>query len=171
MGHTNWYPMITHQEQAMDLLALAGPGTPKLGTTKLAECKMEYTFCFKIGGCAPPVGKVTDPTKQPSFAVPANILDTNSLQSPEQPIESFLYQFDWRRDQITERAAQRITKDYSTPQSLFYRCKNNWNISSTAQNTRKRTALVGGGGNPNGDTIRAAPTPAKQTKAAPDSES
>nr|UGV36818.1 MAG: ORF1 [TTV-like mini virus] len=117
--NTNWYPMITHQEQAMDLLALAGPGAPKLGNTKLAECKMEYTFCFKIGGCAPPVEKVADPTKQPSFAVPANILDTNSLQSPEQSIESFLYQFDWRRDQITERAAQRITKDFSTPQSLF----------------------------------------------------
>ncbi len=44
--NTNWYPMITHQEQAMDILALAGPGAPKLGNTKLAECKMEYTFLF-----------------------------------------------------------------------------------------------------------------------------
>lgn len=115
----NWYPMITHQEQALNTLALCGPGAPKIGEIKLAEAKIEYNFKFKIGGCAPPVEKVTDPTKQPTFVTPSNILDTNSLQSPEQPIESFLYQFDWRRDQITETAAKRITKDFSSTKHLF----------------------------------------------------
>lgn len=115
----NWYPMITHQTEMLNKLALCGPGTPKLGDVTLAEAKIEYKFYFKIGGCAPPVEKVADPSKQPTYVTPSNILDTNSLQSPEQPIESFLYQFDWRRDQITETAAKRITKDFSTEKSLF----------------------------------------------------
>lgn len=115
----NWYPMETHQEASLNTLALSGPGTPKMADIKLSEAKIDYKFHFKIGGCAPPVEKVADPTKQPTFATPNNILDTNSLQSPEQPIESFLYQFDWRRDQITETAAKRITQDFSTSKSLF----------------------------------------------------
>ena len=111
--------MITHQQQVLNELALCGPGTPKLYDKKLAEAKIEYRFYFKIGGCAPPVEKVADPSKQPTFVTPSNILETNSLQSPEQPIESFLYQFDWRRHQITETAAKRITQDFSTEKSLF----------------------------------------------------
>lgn len=117
--NTNWYPMIKHQEQAITTLVLSGPGTPKLGDTKLAECKMKYNFKFKIGGCSAPVEKVANPATQPTFATPNNLLDTNSLQSPDEPIESFLYQFDWRRDQITDKAAQRITKDFSTKTYLF----------------------------------------------------
>lgn len=115
----NWYPMITHQQGALNELALCGPGAPKLGDIKTAEAKIEYKFYFKVGGCAPPVEKVADPATQPTYAAPSNILDTNSLQSPDEPIESFLYQFDWRRDQITEKAAQRITKDYSSRKYLF----------------------------------------------------
>lgn len=115
----NWYPMITHQQEMLNVLALSGPGTPKMGDIKLAEAKIDYSFFFKIGGCAPPVQKVKDPTTQPTYVTPNNILDTNSLQNPEQPIESFLYQFDWRRDQITETAAKRITKDFSTEKYLF----------------------------------------------------
>nr|UGV37257.1 MAG: ORF1 [TTV-like mini virus] len=115
----HWHPQIQHQQGALNLLALCGPGTPKLGEIKLAEAKMEYNFYFKVGGCAPPVEKITDPTTQPTWVTPTNISTTNSLQSPDEPIETFLYQFDWRRDQITESAAQRITKDYGTKTTLF----------------------------------------------------
>nr|UGV34912.1 MAG: ORF1 [TTV-like mini virus] len=117
--NVNWYPMITHQEQTLNKLALCGPGAPKLGDIKTAECKIEYIFNFKIGGCATPVEKVKDPSTQPTYATPTNILDPNSLQSPEEPIENFLYQFDWRRDQITESAAKRITQDKTTKKYLF----------------------------------------------------
>nr|UGV34631.1 MAG: ORF1 [TTV-like mini virus] len=115
----NWYPQVQHQQGELNSLALCGPGAPKLGKITLAEAKIEYQFHFKIGGCGAPVEKITNPAEQPTFATPSNILDTNSLQSPEEPIESFLYQFDWRRDQITESAAQRITKDFSPPKYLF----------------------------------------------------
>ena len=111
--------MVIHQEQSINELALCGPGAPKLGNVKTAECKMEYIFHFKIGGCATPVEKVKDPSTQPTYATPSNILDSNSLQSPEEPIENFLYQFDWRRDQITETAAKRITQDQTTKKFLF----------------------------------------------------
>lgn len=115
----NWYPMITHQQEFLNILALSGPGTPKTGDIKTAEAKIQYSFYFKIGGCAPPVQKITDPTTQPTYVTPNNLLDTNSLQNPEQSVESYLYQFDWRRDQITETAAKRITKDFSTEKHLF----------------------------------------------------
>ena len=115
----NWYPQIQHQQGELNTLALCGPGAPKLGSTKLAEAKCEYRFYFKVGGCGAPVEKVKNPADQPTYATPTNILDQNSLQSPEEPIENFLYQFDWRRDQITETAAKRITQDYSIGKPLF----------------------------------------------------
>nr|UGV37121.1 MAG: ORF1 [TTV-like mini virus] len=117
--NVNWYPQIKHQIEPLNSLALSGPGAPKLGTTTLAEAKMEYQFYFKIGGCGQPVEKVTDPATQPTYVTPTNILDTNSLQSPEEPIETSLYQFDWRRDEITKKATDRITKDFSTSKYLF----------------------------------------------------
>jgi len=115
----HWFPNITHQRGAFNTLTLCAPGAPKLGSTKLAEAKIEYQFFFKVGGCAPPVEKVTNPAEQPTYVTPTNITNTNSLQSPDEPIETFLYQFDWRRDQITEKAADRISKDYSTRKYLF----------------------------------------------------
>lgn len=147
----NWYPMITHQQHYLNTLALSGPATPKTADIKLAEAKIDYRFYFKIGGCAPPVQKITDPTKQPTYVTPNNILDTNSLQSPEQSIESFLYQFDWRRDQITETAAKRITQDFSTSKPLFtdttttatevplYQTQEKELISSEEEETQKET--------------------------------
>lgn len=117
--NVNWYPMITHQDASLNTLALCGPGAPKLGDVKSVECKMEYQFYFKVGGCATPVEKIKDPTNQPTYPTPTNILTTRSLQSPEEPIENFLYQFDWRRDQITETAAKRITKDSKSEKYLF----------------------------------------------------
>nr|UGV36485.1 MAG: ORF1 [TTV-like mini virus] len=115
----NWYPQIQHQVGELNKLALCGPGAPKLGSVVLAEAKMEYKFHFKIGGCGPPVEKITNPADQPTYATPTNVLDTNSLQSPEEPIETSLYQFDWRRDEITKKATDRITKDFSTSKYLF----------------------------------------------------
>nr|UGV37391.1 MAG: ORF1 [TTV-like mini virus] len=115
----NWYPQVQHQQGELNVLALCGPGAPKLGKTKLAEAKIEYRFYFKVGGCGAPVEKVANPQTQPTYATPTNILDQHSLQSPEEPIETFLYQFDWRRHQITETAAKRISQDYSIGKYLF----------------------------------------------------
>lgn len=111
--------MVTHQDDSLNTLALSGPGTPKIGDVTTAECKMEYKFHFKVGGCAAPMEKVTDPSNQPTFPIPNNLTETNSLQSPTTPIEHFLYQFDQRRDEITATAAKRISTDYELTESLF----------------------------------------------------
>lgn len=117
--NTNWYPMITHQDDTLETIAQSGPGMAKLDKNKTDECKIEYTFYLKVGGCAPPIDKVKNPAEQPTYPVPNNILEQPSLQSPDEPIETFLYNFDWRRHQITETAAQRILKDYSITKSVF----------------------------------------------------
>ncbi len=56
---------------------------------------------------------------KPTFPVPNNILEQPFVQSPEEPIETFLYNFDWRRHQITSTATDRITKDYSIENFMF----------------------------------------------------
>nr|UGV34546.1 MAG: ORF1 [TTV-like mini virus]UGV39579.1 MAG: ORF1 [TTV-like mini virus]UGV42463.1 MAG: ORF1 [TTV-like mini virus] len=115
----NWFPMTRYQDDSQETLAQSGPGVAKLGEDKMAECHCEYKFYFKVGGCVPPMEKVTDPTKQPTYPIPNNQLTTNSLQSPEEPIETYLYQFDERRGQITATAADRISKDFRTKKTIF----------------------------------------------------
>nr|UGV38330.1 MAG: ORF1 [TTV-like mini virus] len=115
----NWYPMSHYQTAAIENIAQSGPGTAKLGEIKTAECHCEYKFYFKFGGCEPPMEKTTDPGKQPTFPIPNNFNGPNSLQNPDEPIDSFLYNFDERWGQITKTAAQRITKDSTTKTTLF----------------------------------------------------
>nr|UGV34076.1 MAG: ORF1 [TTV-like mini virus] len=115
----NWYPMTHYQMGAIENIAQAGPGTAKLGEFKNAECHCEYKFKFKFGSCAPPMEKTTNPAEQPSFPLPNNFNGPNSLQSPEEAIDSFLYNFDERWGQITQTAAKRILKDSTTTPSLF----------------------------------------------------
>lgn len=115
----NWYPMLHYQLGAIENITAGGPGTAKLGEFKNAECHCEYKFKFKFGSCQAPMEKTTDPAKQPTFPIPNNFNGPNSLQSPEEPIESFLYNFDERWGQITKTAADRILKDQSTKTTLF----------------------------------------------------
>ncbi|UJO01888.1 ORF1 [Anelloviridae sp.] len=116
---TNWYPMVTHQDDSLETIAQCGPGMAKLGKNTTDECKCEYKFYFKVGGCAPPIEKIKNPSEQPTYPIPNNFLEQPSLQSPEEPIETFLYNFDWRRDQLTETATQRIITDYSITKPLL----------------------------------------------------
>lgn len=115
----HWHPMLHYQHRSIEDIGQSGPGVPKLGEYKTAELHCEYKFYFKIGGCIPPMEEITDPAKQTPFPIPTNITETNSLQSPDTPIENYLYKFDERRQQITSTAAKRITKDFTTPKSLF----------------------------------------------------
>lgn len=117
--NTHWFPMIHYQKRTIENIGKCGPATAKLGQYKTAELHCEYTFYFKAGGCVPPMDKITDPSKQPTYPIPTNIADPNSLQSPTEPIGTFLYQFDERQGQITAKAAERITKDIFSTKTLF----------------------------------------------------
>lgn len=114
-----WYPMIQYQEQAINTLLSTGPGVAKFNGKKTVEAKCHYTFYFKFGGSPAPMVDVKDPTNQPSFVIPNNFLETNSLQDPTTPAEYFLYNFDQRREILTKTAAERIIKDWETKQTLF----------------------------------------------------
>nr|UGV35165.1 MAG: ORF1 [TTV-like mini virus] len=117
--NVHWYPMMHYQHRSLEIIGQSGPAVPKLGPYKTEELHCEYKFYFKVGGCIPPMDQITDPAKQTPFPIPTNINDPNSLQNPNEPIESYLYSFDERRGQITKTAAQRIKQDFTTSKTLF----------------------------------------------------
>ncbi len=109
-----WYPQTQYQEDAINNIALCGPGVPKLDWRKTLEAKFQYTFYFKFGGNTAPMADIHDPRTLPYFPMPNNEQQTTSLQNPESPVEIYLQSFDQRRDELTKQALQRITKDYTT---------------------------------------------------------
>lgn len=114
-----WYPMLQYQEPAINYLLQCGPGTAKLETKKTVEAKCSYCFYFKFGGNPAPMVELNDPTNQPKYPIPNNFSKTTSLQDPTTPPELFLYNFDQRRSLLTDSAAKRICKDWSTNISAF----------------------------------------------------
>ncbi len=63
--------------------------------------------------------KICDPSKQSKYPIPNNQQQTTSLQSPENPIQTYLYDFDERRGLLTERAAKRIKQDYTSEKTVL----------------------------------------------------
>nr|UGV39570.1 MAG: ORF1 [TTV-like mini virus] len=116
---THWYPKVAFQMESVNTIASAGPGTVKLPKESSAEGHYSYKFIFKLGGCPPPMDKVCNPTTQPVYPVPNNQQPSTSLQSPRTAIQTFLYNFDERRGEITAKAAKRIKKDYETETTMF----------------------------------------------------
>nr|UGV34813.1 MAG: ORF1 [TTV-like mini virus]UGV34823.1 MAG: ORF1 [TTV-like mini virus] len=114
-----WYPMVQHQELAINNLLASGPGTAKLNGKETVEAKMAYTFRFKFGGNPPPMVDLKDPTKQPVYPMPNNNISTNSLQDPTISPELFLYNFDQRRDFLTKQATERMQKYQETKKPIF----------------------------------------------------
>nr|UGV33978.1 MAG: ORF1 [TTV-like mini virus] len=109
-----WHPQFQFQQLIYNDICASGPGIVRLPEGKTVEAIMDYTFYFKWGGNPPQMEKIKDPADQPTFPLPRNELDTNSLQNPAIDARTFLYQFDERRGQITEKAAKRLRTDYST---------------------------------------------------------
>lgn len=115
----NWHPKTSFQYQTCNNICISGPGTIKLPSNTSAEAHLQFKFHFKLGGCAPPSKTIDNPDNIPKSADTYNILQPNSLQSPETPLEKFLYSFDWRRGYLTQKATQRISADESTETNVF----------------------------------------------------
>lgn len=115
----HWYPKTLFQLESINEIGAVGPGTCKLPKDVSVEAHMGYKFHFKLGGCPPPMEKVCNPAEQIKYPVPNNFQQTTSLQSPEQPIETFLYHWDERRGQLTGPAAKRIKKDWDTEKAIL----------------------------------------------------
>nr|UGV34115.1 MAG: ORF1 [TTV-like mini virus] len=116
---THWHPKTSFQYKSVNNICLTGPGTIKLPPNVSAESHIRFMFHFKLGGCAQDVKIIEDPEKQPVFPPTNNILQSNSLQNPQQALESYLYGFDWRRDFLTPTAAERISKYKEPEKSIF----------------------------------------------------
>lgn len=115
----HWYPKNRFQIETLNLIASTGPGTVKLRENQAAEAHFTYHFNFKLGGCPAPMEKICDPSKQTKYPIPNNQQKTTSLQSPENPIQTYLYDFDERRGLLTERATKRIKQDHSTEKTVL----------------------------------------------------
>lgn len=103
-----WHPRTAFQYKSYNEIGVSGPATIKLPANVSAEGHVKCTLYFKLGGCTQPEKDIKDPESQPIFPTPNNFTSSNSLQNPATSIENFLYNFDWRRDYITQKAAKRI---------------------------------------------------------------
>lgn len=117
--HQNWHPKVRYQVDTMNTIASTGPFTVKLQDKISVEAHLKYKFHFKVGGEPAPMSITVDPTEQPKYAIPNNILQPTSLQNPTTPIENFLWRFDERRGYITQKALQRIKTDSETEKDVF----------------------------------------------------
>lgn len=119
LDYNRWHPCLQMQYTAINQICETGPGTPKLGDRKTTEAKAQYTFYFKFGGNPPKMSEIEDPGEQHSYPIPNNLIGRTTIESPTEPIHTFLYNFDTKGDILTTKAAKRITKDYETKKSLF----------------------------------------------------
>nr|UGV38123.1 MAG: ORF1 [TTV-like mini virus] len=115
----NWHPKAQFQQRTLNEICAAGPAVIKLPQNVSAEAHMRFVFYFKLGGCAQPSKNIENPEDQPIFPTPGNILQSTSLQSPETPIQNFLYSFDWRRHFLTKAAQKRIEQYCLAEQALL----------------------------------------------------
>lgn len=131
-----WHPKIRFQVQSINDICLSGPGTVKLPPQTSCESHIKYRFRFKLGGQPAPMAALTKPDEQPKYPVPNNLLKIPSLQSPTTPFTHLLWNFDERRGQITQKAAQRIT-DYKEPETDIFSITETSNSCPTLQKAQE----------------------------------
>nr|UGV34497.1 MAG: ORF1 [TTV-like mini virus] len=117
IDYDNWFPCFEYQQEIYNIIATSGPGSPKLPPDTTIEAKIHYYFYFKWGGKPPPMSHIDDPSLQPTYPIINNQLPTNSLQNPAIQPEALLYSFDQRHGQITQKALERISQDFSIKES------------------------------------------------------
>nr|UGV34231.1 MAG: ORF1 [TTV-like mini virus] len=132
----NWFPQFQYQQECINNICLAGPGTAKIPKGTTAEAKIKYTFYFKWGGELPPMSTMDDPTEKPVYPIPNNIIAPTSFQNPTELPETFLYSFDERRGQLTQKAAERITKDWQTKDMPLFSTGPRFSEETTPQETQ-----------------------------------
>lgn len=115
----NFHPKNAFQLKTLNEIACSGPGVIKLPPDHSCEAHFKYDFHFKLGGCPAPMDTICNPSEQPIYPIPDTKQQTNSLQSPGQAIQTYLYNFDERQGQLTKKATKRIKKDYESQKTLL----------------------------------------------------
>nr|UHK03786.1 MAG: ORF1 [Torque teno midi virus] len=107
-----WYPKISMQSAATNLLVNTGPFIPKPHKEFSWCVQLDYTAYFKWGGTHHPSQEIDNPAKKPKYPVPNQQLKGIQIQNPRKIRE--LHPWHWRRDQLTRSALKRILQDSET---------------------------------------------------------
>lgn len=113
----SWHPMFKYQQKSINKICSVGPGTYKFNNNEHIEAHLNYIFRFKWGGSTSTMETIADPERQPKFADPNNISTTLQIQNPGTDPSSMLYNFDFRRHFLTQKATKRITEREFTDES------------------------------------------------------
>lgn len=117
--NAKWFPKYAFQKEAIHDIIMTAPCVCRPDHTKNLQAVIKYDFSFKWGGNPSPLENVYDPNSQPITPTPDNFNLLNEITNPETNPETFIYPWDIRRDYITPRAAERITKSSDDDYSLF----------------------------------------------------
>lgn len=106
--YSHWYPRFRYQREALDSIIQSGPAIARNDYTKNEQAFLKYTFHFKWGGCPSAMENIYDPKSQPITPTPNNFNLLNEIIDPQTSPENYIYQWDTRRDQLTQSATERI---------------------------------------------------------------
>nr|UGV35948.1 MAG: ORF1 [TTV-like mini virus] len=117
MAH--WYPKWRYQQPAIENLLHTGPAVCKNESQKSVQAHMKYTFFFKWGGNPSAMENIYDPTAQPIWTPTNPEQTTHEITNPTTNIANYIYEWDTRRDIITQKALNRI-KQIETDDILMF---------------------------------------------------
>lgn len=113
-----WHPKYGQQTEVESFFDTTGPFSPKINRSQSIQANMLYSFYFKWGGCPAPMEHIISPCNQEKFPIPNPEPQGLKIQDPKTDKAHFIYTFDERRQQITKRCAERITKDSTSDISI-----------------------------------------------------
>nr|UGV38908.1 MAG: ORF1 [TTV-like mini virus] len=114
-----WYPKWKFQKEAIENIINTGFAVCRADNIKNIQAYIKYDFLFKWGGSPAPMENVYDPTTFPITPIPSDLNLQNEITDPNTPLQSFLYQWDQRRDLITEKAIERIKQSTTNEVPVF----------------------------------------------------
>nr|UGV42549.1 MAG: ORF1 [TTV-like mini virus] len=117
--HASWYPKYKFQREAISNLIETAPAVCRAKNLKNIQAKIKYRFLLKWGGNPSPMEQAKDPLAQPIIPTPSGLYLQNEINDPNTPYQSFLYQWDTRRDFITPAATERIKECETHDQLMF----------------------------------------------------
>lgn len=132
----HWYPRWKFQKPAIEEILMTGPGVARPQLSESIQSHIKYDFSFKWGGNPSTFERVFDPNSQPVGPDPNYQLYQTQIISPATSIQDFIYNWETRRDTLTQAATERITQMPTNEQYVF----TDGTATSTDVQTLQKTA-------------------------------
>ncbi len=107
------------KKRAVENLLSTGPAVCRPADGETVQAHLKYNFFFKWGGNPSSMEIVIDPNMQPVGPSPNLELQHNEIISPETSIENYIYNWETRRNILTQAATERIKQIPTNEQYLF----------------------------------------------------